>query len=76
MITANFKTSFRNVSIKLTCILLLIGWSISSSADDDNAFRITKAEWKAERSELKIEGKGHAGATVEVQDGATLMELG
>ena len=76
MITANFKTSFRNVSIKLTCIFLLIGWSISSSADDDNAFRITKAEWKAERSELKIEGKGHAGATVEVQDADTLMELG
>jgi cytochrome c553/fructose-specific phosphotransferase system component IIB len=37
---------------------------------------ITKAEWKADKSELKVEGRGSAGSEVEILDADSEKELG
>lgn len=42
----------------------------------DNGFDIAKAEWRADRSELKVEGSGKAGGSVSVYVAATGALLG
>ncbi|RMD70828.1 MAG: hypothetical protein D6819_03260, partial [Gammaproteobacteria bacterium] len=36
---------------------------------------ITKAEWRADKHELKVEGKGEKGLTVEVKNAFDLSQL-
>jgi hypothetical protein len=43
---------------------------------EDIDLEITKAEWKADKSELKVEGTGYAGASVVIRNTASMSELG
>jgi hydrogenase small subunit len=44
--------------------------------DTTNPFRIKKAEWKFEKSELKVEGEGEIQASVEIFDASSGAKLG
>jgi hypothetical protein len=44
--------------------------------DTTNPFRIKKAEWKFEKSELKVEGEGEIQAEVEIFDASSGAKLG
>jgi hydrogenase small subunit len=43
---------------------------------EDGVFKITKAEWKPEKSELKVDGKGKPGSIVSIKDDSTGAPLG
>jgi hydrogenase small subunit len=47
-----------------------------NSPDTNTAMRIKKAEWKAKKSELRVEGEGIAGAIVTVSDADSKTLLG
>jgi len=43
---------------------------------DEKVLQITKAEWKSDKSELKVEGDGKPGSTVKVSDADSALLLG
>jgi len=52
------------------------GSSGTSTAAVDNRFKLKKAEWRADKRELKVKGEGTAGTVVEVYNGSTGSRLG
>jgi hydrogenase small subunit len=45
-------------------------------SDDPTTLRITRAEFRSDRSELRVDGEGNAGSTVEVENADTAALLG
>jgi len=49
---------------------------VDVTPDIESDFEMTKAEWRSDKSELKVDGKGHAGAKVVVKNAGTKAILG